>query len=401
MGLTRYDLIVIGGGISGLSLAHYASKAGLKTLIIEKAEQAGGCLRTMRQPGDFWLELGAHTCYNSYGNLIGIIEDCGIREWLQGREKVPFKMFLDNRVKSIPSQLDFLELLCSVPNIFTLDKRGRTVGSYYSKIVGKKNFEKVIGPALSAVPSQRADDFPAEMLFKKRKRRKDIFKSFTLKRGLQTIADAVTEGGSIEMKTVAEAVSVTTDNSLFKVSLKDGKELLADHLGFAVPPPVAATLLSKVLPEAAAMISSIKVALIDSLGVAVRKEAVGLPPFAGLIPVNDLFFSAVSRDTVTDPVYRGFTFHFREGVDSTRKMKRITEVLGTDRFEVLSENRALLPSPLLGHEKIVGDIDRLIKGKKLFITGNYFAGLAIEDCVTRSLTEFSRLMGKTLQEAYK
>jgi oxygen-dependent protoporphyrinogen oxidase len=395
MGLRRYELVVIGGGISGLSLAHYASTAGLKTLVIEKADQAGGCLRTMRRPGDFWLELGAHTCYNSYGNLIGIIEDCGLTGRLQQREKVPFMMFVDGQVKSIPSQLDFLELACSAPHIFMLRKSGRTVASYYSEIVGKRNFDRVIGPALSAVPSQRADDFPAGMLFKKRKRRKDVIKKFTVAGGLQTIADIITGGKGIELLAGTDAVEVRTDSSLFIVSVTGGGEILADNLALAVPPPVAAGLLKGAVPEAADRLSEIKTAWIESFGVAVRKEAVGLPPFAGLIPRSDIFFSAVSRDIVTDPTYRGFTFHFGRGVDDTRKVKRIAEVLGTDRFEVSAGTRAILPSPLLGHEKIVGDIDRIIEGKRVFITGNYFGGLAIEDCVTRSLTEFHRLMGKS------
>jgi oxygen-dependent protoporphyrinogen oxidase len=395
MDLKRYDIIVIGGGISGLSLAHYASKAGLKTLLLEKAPEAGGCLRTMRQVDDFWLELGAHTCYNSYGNLIGVIEDCGLRERLQARERVPFMMFVDGKVKSIPSELDFLEFACSAPRIFTLAKSGRTVQSYYSKIVGKRNFDRVIGPALSAVPSQPADDFPAEMLFKKRKRRKDIIKKFTVQGGLQAIADAVISAGNIEVRTHAEVASVGTDNSVFKVSVAGSGEFRADNLGLAVPPPVASALLKNVLPEAAARLEDIKIALVESLGVVVRKEAVDLPPFAGLIPVNDIFFSAVSRDIVSDPTYRGFTFHFGRGLDRARKMMRIAEVLGTDKFEASSDNSAVLPSPLLGHEKIVGDIDRITGGKRVFITGNFFSGLAIEDCVARSLTEFGRLMAKS------
>ena len=395
MGLKRYDLIVIGGGISGLSLAHYASRAGLKTLLLEKAPEAGGCLRTMRKPGDFWLELGAHTCYNSYGNFIGIIEECGIREALQSRQKVPFMMFADGKVKSIPSELNFLELVCSAPRIFTLSKSGMTVGSYYSKIVGKRNFDRVVGPALSAVPSQRADDFPAEMLFKKRERRKDIIKKFTLKGGLQTIADAVLSGKDIEVLTGAEASAVETGNSLFKVSVGDKGEFIADNLGLAVAPSAASALLKNALPDAAARLSAIKVVQVESLGVVVRKEAVGLPPCAGLIPVHDVFFSAVSRDIVTDPTYRGFTFHFRQGVDREKKMRRIAEVLGTGKFEASSENISLLPSPVLGHERIVGDIDKLIENKRVYITGNYFAGLAIEDCVARSSAEFSRLKAKS------
>ncbi len=385
------DLIVIGGGISGLTLAHYASRAGVKTLLIEKAAQTGGCLKTMRQSDGFWLELGAHTCYNSYTNLIGVIEDCGAGEKLMPREKVPFMMFVDGKVKSISSELNFPELICSAPRIFTLSKSGRTVASYYSRIVGKRNFDRVIGPALSAVPSQRADDFPAEMLFKKRKRRKDVIKKFTLEGGLQTIADAVISNGSIEVITGTEVGAVLSENALYKVITGGGQEFAADNIALAVPPAAASELLKNILPDAAARLAGIRVAPVESFGVIVRKDAVGLPPFAGLIPVNDIFFSVVSRDTVADAAYRGFTFHFKKGLDRTRKIGRITEVLGTDRFQASSENSAVLPSPMMGHEKIIGDIDRLIEGRRIFITGNYFSGLAIEDCVSRSLAEFSRL----------
>jgi oxygen-dependent protoporphyrinogen oxidase len=391
MDLKRYDLIVMGGGISGLSLAHYASRAGMKTLVIEKGTEAGGCLRTMRQPGGFWLELGAHTCYNSYGNLIRIIENCGAKERLLPRRKVPFKMFVGDRVKSIPSQLDFFELACSAPRIFTLSKSGETVGSYYSKIVGKRNFDRVIGPALSAVPSQRANDFPAEMLFKKRKRRKDIVKSFTLEGGLQSISDAITSDKGIEVITGTEVSAVSGEDALYKISTADRRQFTADNIASAVPPSVASRLLKDILPDAAARLADIKVARVESLGVTVRKESVGLPPFAGLIPVDDVFFSVVSRDTVVDAAFRGFTFHFKQGLSRAEKMRRITEVLGTGKFEAFSENIAVLPSPLSGHDKIVDDIDSFIEGRRVYITGNYFSGLAIEDCVSRSWAEFGRL----------
>jgi oxygen-dependent protoporphyrinogen oxidase len=394
MGLKRYDLIVIGGGISGLSFAHYASGAGMKTLLIEKAAQTGGCLRTMRQQGGFWLELGAHTCYNSYGYLIGIIEDCGAKGKLLPRKNVPFLMYVEGKVKSIPSELNFFELICSAPRILTLSKSGETVGSYYSKIAGKKNYERVIGPALSAVPSQRADDFPADMLFKKRKRRKDVIRKFTLEGGLQSIAEAVVAKKAVEVLTGTEAAAVEAENARYKVSTGSGEEFLADNLAFAAPPPVAAGLLKNILPDAAKRLADIKVARVESLGVTVRKEAVALPPFAGLIPMNDVFFSVVSRDIVADPVYRGFTFHFKPGLDRAKKMRRITEILGTDRFEDCSENTAVLPSPLPGHEKIVGDVDRLLEGKRVYVTGNYFSGLAVEDCVSRSRAEFTRLSAK-------
>ena len=54
-------------------------------------------------------------------------------------------------------------------------------------MVGKRNYSRVLAPFLSAVPSQNVDCFPvsgAGSLFKKRARRKDVVKSFTLDGGL-------------------------------------------------------------------------------------------------------------------------------------------------------------------------------------------------------------------------
>lgn len=390
MDVGRYDLLIIGGGISGLSLGHYASRAGMKTVLLEKAADTGGCLKTMKNDG-YWLELGAHTCYNSYGNLIGVIEDCGLKDQLQARRNVPFKMLIDGKVKSIPSELNFFELLLSAPRLFSMDKSRMTVAAYYSGIVGRKNYDKVVGPALSAVPSQKADDFPADMLFKRRPRRKDILKKFTVKGGLQTIAHTIASTGRFEVMKGVKVKSVRSFNNLFTVSAENAGDLSAERIALAVPPPEGSALLMESFPAVASRLAEIKVAHIDSVGVVLKKGLVGLPEFAGLIPVDDLFFSIVSRDIVGDNDFRGFTFHFRPGLQNEIRMKRIKEVLGSDKFESLNENRAVMPAPVMGHRAITEDIDRMIKDTKLSITGNYFGGLAIEDCVSRSVEEFKRM----------
>ena len=52
--------------------------------------------------------------------------------------------------------------------------------------------------------------------------------------------------------------------------------------------------------------------VVDELvGVAVAKEKLTLPLVAGIIPLDDDFYSAVSRDTVLHPSLRGFSFHFK------------------------------------------------------------------------------------------
>ncbi len=39
-----HDIIIIGGGTAGLTLAEGASRLGLKTLLIEKGKTGGSCL---------------------------------------------------------------------------------------------------------------------------------------------------------------------------------------------------------------------------------------------------------------------------------------------------------------------------------------------------------------------
>jgi oxygen-dependent protoporphyrinogen oxidase len=75
-------------------------------------------------------------------------------------------------------------------------------------------------------------------------------------------------------------------------------------------------------------------------------------------------------------------------------VKRICEILRISENDIIGmmEANNVVPALRLGHYDIVNEIDGLLKGKQLYMSGNYFAGLSIEDCVSRSKTEVSRLL---------
>ena len=50
-----------------------------------------------------------------------------------------------------------------------------------------------------------------------------------------------------------------------------------------------------------------------------------------------------------------------------------------------------LPALRVGQSDLIGAVDRALAGTRLALTGNYFTGVAIEDCVARSRTEWERL----------
>ena len=394
--MDKQDIIIIGAGISGLSFAHYCAQEGMKTLVIEKTERVGGTFHSHRfsgEVGDFWLELGAHTGYNSYGNFLGLLEDCHVLDSIIRRAKVSFRMLIDHSTKSIFSQLDLAELLLSAPNLFILRKKGKSIESYYSKIMGRKNFEKVFRPAFSAIICQEADDFPADMLLQKRRRRKDIIKQYTFKGGMQTATDAIASQANIGIKTGLTVEKISFDGSIFSVATSGGS-FESSRLALASPASTAAELLQGVFTEVSGLLAQIKTATVASVGVAIKKEAVHLSPVSGLIPANDIFYSVVSRDTVPHDHYRGFTFHFKPGLLTRKeKIERIASVLGlrVNQLEFIAEKENYIPSLRIGHPEIIANVERLLAGIPLFLTGNYFRGVAIEDCVSRSLSEFQRL----------
>ncbi|MEM7309623.1 MAG: FAD-dependent oxidoreductase [Planctomycetota bacterium] len=394
-----HDVVVLGGGISGASFAFQAARAGRRVLVLDADERPGGCLRTERSGSGFWFELGAHTLYNSYGATLELIEAAGSLDVLQERGK-PVLRFLDgNRVRK-GKNLGLLlrlfrlgELLRCVPRWRKAKPAGHSVRSHYSRLVGPTNYENVLGPLLSAVPSQRADDFPADMLFKKRERREDVMRSFTLKGGVERLVELALAHPGIEARCGCAATSVERAADGFAVVLADGTRIAAPVLAVATPPRTAGELLAGAFPQLAAELAGLAQTEIESLGLALRAERVDVPYATFLIPRGDRFHSVVTRDVVADPERRAFTFHFRAGTGRDAAVARACEVLGVaaDAFEAVAWKRSVLPSPVLGHAEVVARVDAALEGGALALTGNWFGGLSIEDCVLRSRAEWQRV----------
>ena len=397
-----WDLIIIGAGVSGLSIAQEAARAGWNILLLEQDDRPGGCLHSHRFTGEqdgFWLELGAHSAFNSYGNLLALLEYAGVLDRLRRRARVSFRFYADSAVRSIPSQLYFSELLLAPFRLLGLSKIGRTVADYFGAIVGPRNYRAVFEPAFSAVICQPAGEFPADSLFNPRPRRKDVPRGFTLTGGLQTLAEILAEQPGVNIAFGQTVQEVRREKEGFIVLTESG-EYRARLLCLATPVAVAARLLQTGFPPLAERLAEISTAAVETVGIAVPKSALKLPPVAGLIGRSQAFYSVVSRDVVPDDRYRGFTFHFRPGVlDTAGQRDCIARTLSLPREMLTMANMVgktnQLPALRVGHSERTRDVDRMLAGTRLALTGNYFTGIAIEDCVIRSRQEWTRLQQET------
>ncbi|HED64195.1 MAG TPA: FAD-dependent oxidoreductase [Planctomycetes bacterium] len=401
--MERHDWVVLGAGISGASLAAAAARSGASVLVLEAQPHPGGSLASVSRPNDAWFELGAHTAYNSYRSFVSALEASpapptwvprgpSILRLLDGDRVLPGK-----NLGLLARRLGKLELLRAVPRWLGNRPDGRTVREYYGRIVGARNFDRVLSPILSAVPSQRADNFPAEMLFKRRERRADVPKSFTLPGGLGTAVELLLANRGIEVRTRFQARSVERiPGGGFRVRSADGHAVEARHLAFALAPRTTSRLIEPLAPTASALAAGIAQVELHSIGLSLPSDATRLPAATFLIPLADSFHSIVTRDPVPHPDRRAFTFHFRPDVSDSACRERIARILGVpwERLSELAdvrERRTSLPSPVLGHADRIAEFDRRIAGEDFAVTGNWFAGLSIEDCVLRSASEWRRI----------
>lgn len=393
--MKQYDIIIVGGGISGLSMAHYCAQHGWQTLLLEQSARLGGTVHSQTFPNldGFWLEMGAHTAFNSYGNLLEILDQHQLLDRIQKKQTSTFQFLLNNQLKSIPSQLHYFELLIHIWNLFKLSKAGKSVAEYYQPLLGAKNYRDVFSPAFDAVICQPSRDFPADMLFRKKKRRQGVLRSFTFANGLQVMPDHIAQHPNITVLQQQTVEQVVYQPQQFIVSSQAGRYQAA-KLALATPVNVAKQLLNPVFPTIAKVLSQIKTVKVESVGVVLPKEKLNLPPVAGVIAKNDVFYSFVSRDTVLHPDYRGFTFHFKDkGLTEMEKLQRIGKALYVqpEDFCGVYHKTNVLPALRAGHDLLMEIVDTQLDNVPLALVGNYFLGVSMEECTTRARIEFERL----------
>lgn len=376
--MSELDLVVIGGGASGITAAATARRAGRTVLLLEAGDRLGGCAHAWQPLDDFWLELGAHTAYNSYGALLALNPDPAYGNLIP-RARVGYHFLADGRPQSPMARLSFIEAALHLPFGLVRGKAGEDVATWFGRLLGPGNWRRLLAPAFAAVLSQPAGPYPAEWLFKRKPRVKAAPRKFSHEGGLQGWLAGLAEGVEVRLGQPVRGLAVAEGR--VRIQLAE-TELAAREVVIATPLDVAAGLLAPLVPELARRLGATAMAEIETEAVVVAADQVSLPPLAGLIGGDDAYYSAVSRDYLPHPKWRGFAFHFKPGLlGAEAKDRKMAEVLGCrpDAFAARTAKINRLPALTPASVALAAELGAALAAGPVRLAGNYLNGLSMGD----------------------
>lgn len=100
------DVVIIGAGLTGLTLAYYLKKAGKKVIVLEKSDRAGGVINTITE-GEFTYECGPSTGVLGSIEIIELFDELTSKCQLQIADEGAKKRYIwkKNRWHALPSGL--------------------------------------------------------------------------------------------------------------------------------------------------------------------------------------------------------------------------------------------------------------------------------------------------------
>jgi UDP-galactopyranose mutase len=136
--MSRFNILIIGAGISGVTLAERYSSLGKKVLVIEKRDHIGGnCYDYYNEDGLLVSKYGAHLFHTNYEDVWEYVNH--FSEWYPYEHRV--LSFVDGKLVPVPVNIDTVNVLFGT-NIQTEAEMQEWLNENVEKIQSPKNSEE-------------------------------------------------------------------------------------------------------------------------------------------------------------------------------------------------------------------------------------------------------------------
>jgi protoporphyrinogen/coproporphyrinogen III oxidase len=275
-------IVIIGGGISGLALAHQLEARGCPFLLLEASPRVGGVMRSGRVDGHL-LEWGPQR-----GRLTrefeALVDELGLRDDLiLSPGNLPLYVFRNGRLRPVPFSIrQFVRSdILSWPGKLRLLLEPFTAGAddneavadFFTRKLGREAYENLVGPLYGGLYASDPQHMVIGLSLRHVLREFNVGRSIMvplLKRGGSIVppdACSFTEGmemlpralydrhrASIRLNTPVRGMS--RNGAGYRVAT-DAETIDAEHVVITAPASASAGLLGEVAPDAAARIAQL------------------------------------------------------------------------------------------------------------------------------------------------
>lgn len=323
------EIIIIGAGLTGLSLGYYLRKAGKSFIIIEKAGKTGGVIETVEENG-FIFEKGPNTGVLSTMEIALLFEELRSRCTLETADPSAKKRYILKNGKWEPLPSGPISAI-KTP-LFSLSDKFRILGEPFRKKgddpdesvadlvlrrLGKSYLDYAVNPFISgiyagdpgklvtryALPKlyaleQNYGSFIGGAIAKSREKKSENEKKatrevFSAHGGLSSLTKALADAAGYEnIRTGCRNVIVSPDKEGFKVLIEDSSATMTTLHSSRVITTTGAYTLPGLLPfvpaERMQKISSLRYAGVVQASVGYENwTGARLDAFGGLVPATE------------------------------------------------------------------------------------------------------------------
>ena len=305
-------IAILGGGISGLTLAWYLQKSGVAYDLFEADARPGGNLRTWPTPEGYLLETGPNSLQLS-PELEDLLADLNLTDQIQEAAAVSQLRYVlrDGRYQALPGSPPALltsgffslkakwQLLKEFRQPAAPIDEHETVAHFFRRRFGPEIVDYAVNPFMAGIYAGDPEQLLINKTFpqlpaleqqhgsvlrglmkggKGAGRRRRII---TLQNGIQTITDTLAARlSSYQPGTAVTALSRATDGT-YQLELKGPQGLEAapgyTHLALALPAYAAAPLLESLFPAAATALAAVHYPPMTAVFSAYNRTAVAHP----------------------------------------------------------------------------------------------------------------------------
>ncbi|SIS47551.1 protoporphyrinogen oxidase [Salimicrobium flavidum] len=282
-------VVVVGGGITGLSAAYYLQKAGVDAELVEKSDHLGGKIETVHKDG-FTIERGPDSFLARKTSMLKLAEEVGLSEEVVKNATGNAYILAKGRLNRMPQGSHMgiptrrRPLLKS--SLFSGFGKGRALLEPYQRVNTKKNdealgvflrrrlgnevVENAIEPLLSGIYAGDIDQLSMDATFpqfkqvteeygslvrglkateavpreKRTHKKPSAFRAFA--GGLSSFVEAIhskLKPGSVHLSKGVDHIQKRENG--YHMLMSDGEVMWADEIILTVPAPVAAKMLAQ------------------------------------------------------------------------------------------------------------------------------------------------------------